>query len=152
MPSFIHSTTGYGDEFLHKRTRIFGALYALTSVGTLAACFAGLAAAKQEAEYVVAVVVGQHRHTPVLYLSLDLCFTSPFFQLTFSLLLFSIIFPLSQYYCFDDNLTTPPINVIISTLCALPTTHPPTHPPIHQSPIINHQSPPLTARRSTTAS
>jgi len=44
------STVGYGDEFLHKRSRIFGAFYALASVGTLAACFAGLSGAKQEAD------------------------------------------------------------------------------------------------------
>ena len=44
------STVGYGDSFLHKRTRIFGAFYALLSVGALAACLGGLTGASEEAK------------------------------------------------------------------------------------------------------
>lgn len=43
------TTVGYGDCFLHKRSRIIGAFYALICVGALAACISGLQGAKQMA-------------------------------------------------------------------------------------------------------
>ena len=44
------TTVGYGDCFLHKRSRIFGAVYALLCVGALASCINGLRGAEQVAE------------------------------------------------------------------------------------------------------
>lgn len=43
------TTVGYGDCFLHKRSRIIGAFYALICVGALAACISGLQGARQVA-------------------------------------------------------------------------------------------------------
>mmetsp|Transcript_60176 Transcript_60176/g.136058 ORF Transcript_60176/g.136058 Transcript_60176/m.136058 type:complete len:341 (-) Transcript_60176:162-1184(-) len=44
------STIGYGDQYLHRRSRIFGALYAIVSVGMLSTCLSGFEAAKTQAD------------------------------------------------------------------------------------------------------
>jgi len=44
------STVGYGDQFLHKRSRVFGALYAIVSVALLSTCISGFEAAKEQAD------------------------------------------------------------------------------------------------------
>lgn len=43
------TTVGYGDCFLHKSSRIFGAVYALLCVASLAACLSGIGGAHQVA-------------------------------------------------------------------------------------------------------
>ena len=42
--------SGYGDQYLHRRSRIFGALYAIVSVGMLSTCLSGFEAAKTQAD------------------------------------------------------------------------------------------------------
>ena len=44
------TTIGYGDCFLHKRSRIIGAVYALLCVAALASCLNGLSGAEQVAK------------------------------------------------------------------------------------------------------